>query len=261
MEYDRLNVTKSNFLTQIVDSGKDRGMKIITAQFDLPGQELYARLLKVFEYSAKKNMPDVSFQVLPVKPIRAIGIDQHLANNRAKMEAWSQIEITEPTILMDCDMIVLNNMIEAFNFDYDIGLTYRTCGNPPRNGGVVFLQPTDRANKFLKTWNKIDKWLYRNRVQHQIYRKKYTGMNQASLGYLLENNLIDGLVEWRFSCWEWNACNEDWPYIAGYTKAVHVKGGGQLRGAIKNNVPYEYVPEGYREVLRLWRAYECESKS
>ena len=235
-------------------------MKVVTAWFDMPGQNRYKRLLDVFLYSVKKNMPDATLEVLNIKPMRGVGIDQHLANNRAKMETWAQIDITEPTILADCDMLVLQDLSVAFDVVEDVGLTYRTADFPPRNGGMIFLQPTVNANRFLKQWNKVDRFLYGHRIVHELYRKKYAGMNQASLGYLLESGILPTLNVTELPCSIWNACNEDWPNISRKTKAVHIKGKNQLRGDALSDKPIEDIEPSRRKAVMLWRQYEREAK-
>lgn len=176
-------------------------------------------------------------------------------NNRAKMEAWGRVadELTEPTILMDCDMLVRSDLSPAFDNIEHVGLTTRTACQWPINGGVVFLQPTDEARRFLRVWNKLDRKLYTDKALHHYWRERFGGMNQAALGLMLTNfNVAEPQY---FPCAEWNACDEDWQHVTDSTRVVHYK--GDLRKAALSDAPSQVIRDDLRPLVEIWREAEA----
>ena len=168
-------------------------MKIISVQFDYLGLRKYNILSRVLEYSIKKNCPDADLEMLRINPPGRYPTKRCFAANTLKMQKW--IEIMEKTnddiVFLDCDMLVLQDISDIFNNDFDIGLTVRGNGSIPYNGGVVFAKNTKDAHSFMHLWNKTNIELYNDSKKHNYWRntKGYAGMNQAALGYLLEEKI------------------------------------------------------------------------
>jgi hypothetical protein len=159
-------------------------------QFDYGMNVVYDNLLKVFEYSVRKHMPDVKFVVYKEKEPQITHTKKAFTSNNYKLEKWLQAFGTEADddeiIFMDCDMLVLQDLATAFKEMFDIGYTRRTAAKMPYNGGVVFARNTPEAKLFVQLWQYIDGIMYRNETFHVPYRNKYAGMNQAAFGFMKE---------------------------------------------------------------------------
>ena len=230
-------------------------MKIITTYFDHPGRLDYSRLHRVWRASVEATMPDAEALTLSPALQEAWSNRPSWQNNRAKMEAWGKVadNLDEPTILMDCDMLVRSDLSSAFESVEHVGLTKRTECRWPINGGVVFLQPTDEARRFLRIWNKLDRKLYQDKALHHYWRERFGGMNQAALGLMLTN--YDVAEPQYFPCAKWNACDEDWANVGTATRVVHYK--GDLRKATLSDAPTQVFRDDLRSLVEQWREAEA----
>lgn len=233
-------------------------MKIVSVQFDYPGQNRYDKLAQVLTYSIKKNCPNADFELIKLKApdIKKKIKSKSFASNTLKLEYWLKAlkETTDNIIFIDCDMLVLGDLSSAFLSDFDIGYTKRTSSRIPYNGGVVFVKNTPQAIEFIELWNKINKKMYNDYSIHRPWRDKYAGMNQAAFGYVLEKEKYNAKLK-SFPCAEWNACVEDWVKINDNTKIVHVKGG--LRRAVIGQRPGNGYQ--YRRAILLWNNLAIEA--
>jgi hypothetical protein len=232
-------------------------MKIISVQFDYPGQNKYDKLAQVLEYSIKKNSPSADFELIKLKaPIIKRRIkSKSFASNTIKMEYWLKAlkETDDNVIFIDCDMIVLQDLSNVFNDDYDIGYTKRTGSRLPYNGGVVFVKNTTNATEFIELWNDVNKRMYNDWNFHSPWRNKYAGMNQAAFGYIMEKEKFNAKLK-QFSCAEMNACTEDWPKINKNTKIIHIKG-ALRRAAFNRHRPKDRC----RRALIIWHNLAVEA--
>jgi hypothetical protein len=189
-------------------------MRIITVQFDnILDEELrdYGLLLKVFKYSVFKHMPNTNFHEIIIPPPKKDPTKEYfMTKNTVKLGYWIDAvkESKENTAIMDCDMLALKDMECAFDHDFDIGISVRNA-KIKLNGGLLFVRPNERSIKFLEYWRDINLQMYQRPEFHSPYRTKYAGMNQASLGFCLEN-YQDDLHLAEFPCRIWNVCQEDW---------------------------------------------------
>lgn len=202
-------------------------MRIVTVQFEnILDEELrdYGLLLKVFQYSALKHMPNLNFEIIKIPPPKKDPPKEYfMTKNTIKLDYWINAikQSDEDTILMDCDMLVLKDMSCAFEDDFDIGYTIRKS-KIPLNGGMVFVRPNERSIKFLERWKQINKEMYEDVNFHTPWRNKYAGMNQASFGYVLETYENELNLQ-NFNCREWNVCQEDWSKLDDSCYCLHVK--------------------------------------
>lgn len=218
-------------------------MKIISVQFDWKGTNRYQILSQVFEHSVKKNCPDVELELIKVQaPDRTHKCrSKSFCANTLKLDLWLKAlnETDQNVVFMDCDMIILKDISDAFNYDFDIGYTKRTRASMPYNGGVVFVKNTPEAKQFIQLWKNINDRMYKDNAFHNPYREKYAGMNQAAFGYILEKEKFKAKLK-QFPCAVWNACDDDWRNMNKETRIVHVKSG--LRRSVlltrNMNTPY-----------------------
>lgn len=236
-----------------------------TTHFTMPNANLgdYDRLYNVFAESVRQNGGGHPIAHIAVDPP---GVKRHmtasLEANHAKMLAWQKyIEtIDDDVVLIDCDMLVMRDFSEAFvGSEWDVAITRRTAARMPINGGVVMVRNTARAKAFIKAWAEADTLLYNNHQLHAEWRRKWRGMNQASLGYLLSTD-YPGVVE-RVRCSTYNACEEDWPKVdvKNPPYAIHCKAHLKRRVLSKDSI--DRVEDKYRSIVALWRAYEAIAKN
>lgn len=204
-------------------------MKIVTTLGE-SGIADYKPLYEVFSHSVAKNT-SAELVCLPIEcPKKSGHHTDSLAMNHVKMLEWARyIEtVDDDVVFMDCDMMVLRDIGEAFNdFDFDIAITKRDRHNLPFNGGVVFVRNTKAAHAFIKLWAEVDTQLWEDEVLHVKWRKKAHGMNQASLAYILNDKLHTdtGAMIAMLPCERYNAVEEHWSHIvAKQAYAVHCKG-------------------------------------
>lgn len=117
----------------------------------------------------------------------------------------------------------------AFELDFDVAYTIkpepRKAKQLPFNGGTVLVKVSDASRAFFAQWTQTNRELYADVNRHAPYRAKYGGMNQASLGCMLDECLVpDGCHLEPLPCQRWNACDmhnwRSWRSAA----IVHVKG-------------------------------------
>ena len=170
---------------------------------------------------------------------RIAGTKKCFGSNTLKLEKWVEYlrKAEDNVVLMDCDMLVLRDFSDVFNYDFDIGLTVNGTGEIPYNCGVVFVRNNDKAKNFIYLWNKVNKYLFENPPEHNKWRnhKHYAGMNQAALGCLLETEKYNAVIK-KFECAEWNLCKNNWLKIDNNSRIIHVK--STLRKAVFNTVVY-----------------------
>lgn len=236
-------------------------MKIITTQFDYDGGDDYKRLLNVFVYSAKKNMPHYKLEVVRTAPparneIRTEG----LINNTAKLAIWiDAMERTdEDFIFMDCDMLIKKDMSSAWNHKFDIAYTMLKQAKININGGVMFVRNNDRSRFFMRKMKEVNDQMYMIPEMHWPYRQKYAGMNQAAFGYMLEHpDEGGGCILTPLPCHIYNCCNSEWNNYNDDTLCIHYKSG--LRRAALGQADSR-VTSQMKPLADLWKRYEREMK-
>ena len=196
-------------------------MKIISRYFSFEGaDDRWDRMANVLRKSCDAHGLDHDVQEMPV-PQRCRGAA--VCANHAKLKEWRDCVLTanEPIILADVDVFIQRNPIAGFHAVENVGITYRDQGGPPipLNAGIVFVQPTETSRKFFIDWCDMDARLWAEGSEFMRWRKKYQGMNQASLGALMETT---GFKPTRLNCSKWNLV-EPWdnPEKAAI---VHIKG-------------------------------------
>lgn len=231
-------------------------MKFITVSFDYDGKDNYERLADVFCYSALYHCPDAVVEHVEMGPPPKIKRKQGIQSNTSKLDVWvDRINASkdERIILIDCDMIITGNIFEAFDrFYFDIAYTNRDSHSLPLNGGVIFVRNNERSVAWINELKKINEKMYCDRIFHKEWRSKYAGINQAAMGYLIENYPKDKIRLISIPCIEWNCANPEWQYFdPNKTKAVHVK--GRLRQAC---IMKGVVEEHYSACTEAWKSYE-----
>jgi len=250
-------------------------VKIISVQFDYPGSSRYDKLSRVLEYSIKKNCPGAEFKLIRIAAPTSWRTKKCFASNTVKLQRWvEEMEATDDDIIfLDCDMIVLRDLHDAFKMDFDVALTVNGTGSIPYNGGAVFCHNTQAARDFIRLWNKCNIELYNDMRKHLKWRTKYAGMNQAALGYMLETNAAkphDMLSDTRkikasesivnikrLPCSIWNVCKNDWRTMNDKMYILHVK--SALRTAVLDPRANAMYFRAFSAAIKIWRRMAFEA--
>jgi hypothetical protein len=231
-------------------------VRIVTAHFDYPGEQQYARCLCALRASVKRNAPSSELVVLELRhPAAVKGAYQGWVNNHIKLLAYSQVKIDQPTAFIDVDTLVLRDLSQLFDrYSFDVAAARRPAPKEHLfNGGVVLFKPTARAREFMKKWIEIDERMLRDQAFHMPWHKKYNGQNQASFGYLYETQRKAKIAELPTAML--NACEQDWPTISTVKPYVlHVR--KRLMKAAMGIGSLANVSPRYRPGVALWREYE-----
>jgi len=179
---------------------------IATTWFDRHGGiTRYSQYSKVWRKSAKAvfgdsvelieeaaDPPDFS-QPCPVfyRGSRKIGKSKTLSWLK-KIHTWEKIitclPLGVPILMIDIDTMFFSDPFDDLKqFDFDVGI----CGN---NTGAIYFSGSQESHKFMHRWRVVTEWLFNNKKLYQHYDKKYKGLDQASMGYLLESGEYPGRV-------------------------------------------------------------------
>jgi len=223
------------------------------------GFKKYDILSRVLEYSIQKNCPDADLEMLRIPPPKGYPSKRCFAANTLKIQKWVDImNITNDNIVfLDCDMLVLRDISDIFEDDFDIGLTIRGTGSIPYNGGAVFVRNSQKAKDYMELWNEVNIHLYNNPKEHNYWRNKkgYAGMNQAALGCLMETKKYQANVK-KYPCAIWNLCRNHWNKITDESRILHIKSG--LRKAVFARASSIIVAK-YQKAISIWLQYAKEA--
>lgn len=231
-------------------------MKIVTVQYD----ETFKKLFAVYKKSIELNIPDAELVDIHLPfPENNMGRNCFCHHNHEKLVQWSNYLDTcnEPVILSDADMLALRDPVEIWDIGFDVCYTARTHTNSgrniPLNGGIVFVKPTAAAREFIKLWAEIDTRMYFDSSFHELYFRRYAGMNQASLGYLLEHPELYSAKIFSVFTRKYNAVECDWQYIDNETCFVHIK------SMLRNMILTKQQPHGiYKTAMKRWYEIQCK---
>ena len=234
--------------------------------------EMFRRLADVLEYSAVKHNPAWQVNVAHLEPPphpSAIGQPSHEWNTQ-KMEHWVQRALAAPNgalvALLDGDTMVTGPLDEVWKKPFDVAYTIRDGDRLPLNAGVVFLRISDLTRAFMRDW-----WAWNlhflnpmnypdvngQKEPHAFWRRRYAGINQASLGYMLEK-APHGCQVLKLPCSIWNCCSWE-RYEEGETRIVHVK--SALRRRVFQLPPITPKTPKVQELCNLWHRMEAEAKA
>lgn len=256
-------------------------MKLLSNVFAYGPDQTYIKLAKVMEYSVKKNSPNTPLDMTYIHAPQLRAAKKAFDSNAHKFAEWVKAmdRTNDDVILIDADMAVLRDLSDAFDGDFDIGLTVlpgfellikesphvrpgKTDGPQDRlpfNGGVVMVRNNERARAFIHKWGEIDQRMYgKDHALHNRYRLKYAGMNQASLGWMFENYL-DVKIKF-FDCREWNWCRDKWAWPnhgEPGPRILHIK--SRTRKEIMMQSSLMLIEPTMRPVVKIWRNLAQES--
>ena len=231
-------------------------MTFICVAFDYHDTE-YIRMGNVLVKSIKMNCPNAKIMYHVCPPPEVDESERELkrfGENAEKLRIWVElIELCEDhkIVLIDSDVMVLKDVSEVFKNKFDIGCTRRTRNQRIKyNGGVMFVKKNKNSIDFFREFRDIDDKMYEDREFHAPWREKYSGMNQAAFGYMLEKYRYDINIK-EFPCSVYNALSGDWKlFHPEITKIVHLK--GPLRNVVLNNLSSKY-----QNIKKIWDDIEA----
>lgn len=206
-------------------------MRIVCNHFADP---TFLRLGDALERSVEVNCPEAEFDLwLSPRPEEKSGLLKHYTDNHAKLLIWQQAvncaEDGERLVLMDADTLVLGDLNDAFDVDFDIGWTWRP-GRLPVNSGVVYVRVNERSRAFMDAWADRDKQLMQHRELAKHGASKYGGANQASFMWLITHGKGQDIANCHaLMCRQWNSVDQTWCDFDENTRVLHIK--GRLRDA------------------------------
>lgn len=222
------------------------------------GDRDWTRMAAVLAHTAREHCPgwDVQIEAItPVPHVSALGMPSHVANTQ-KMEHWFDRAMAAPdgtpVLCIDADTMIVQPIDAVWDRVFDLAYTTKVS-RFPFNSGVVFLRMSEPVRDFLAIWMHENRRMLGDQVHHQVWRAKYGGINQASLGYALESKLASGLRLAQLPCVEWNCEDSAWDRANASTRIVHVKSGlrkAALRGR-RGATP------AIRRLADQWRALDA----
>lgn len=223
----------------------------------------YLRMARVLDYTAALHCAGWDRQVRRIEPPPIT--DAHMAAaashvyNTQKMESWYQAVMAaadgDRLALLDADMMIVRPLDDVWDLPFDYAYTTKDS-RFPFNSGVMFLRVSPKVRAFVQAWRDENRRMLREYDFHMPWRKKYGGINQASLGYALDSGLAADLTIARLPCPEWNCEDTSWrTFDPAVTRIVHIK--SQLRLAIfQDGRP----PEKSGPIIQLWRGLEIAAR-
>jgi hypothetical protein len=232
-------------------------LRIITVFFDFDDSRQYHRLHNVLLYSIKKNVNDAEIISIELQEPEPIARVRSFVTNTLKLSEWvKELElcsIGDHVVFLDCDMLVVGELEDDFNSEFDVAYTKRSRSSLPLNGGAIYCQVNERSLAFFRRFLEINNRMYNNKEFHQEWRNKYAGMNQAAFGYMLEKeNHLANIV--ALPCHTWNVCQEDMHDYNPDARVIHIK--GRVRRSIFSDTKHDLGV--IRPIVEMWKRYEYE---
>lgn len=226
-------------------------------------RDSYIRLARVMEKSLNKYSPGIELQIhrgIIDSKIRNMGRgrDQTILHNTLKSvhftEIIQQCKIGELVGMIDCDTMILNPLDDIVKEDFDLAITHRPDGSKMKfNTGVVFCRVSKKIKKLYENWGIVALEMLEDKSFFDDWKDGYGGINQTSLGYLLENGYADKLNVVKLDCAIWNCENTTWHrFNPQKTKVVH------LLGMLRDACLYDKITgyPGMREISAIWNRIE-----
>jgi len=239
-------------------------MEVFYTYFNKPGSSDFTRLKELFEYSLKKHNPKlkitahVSEYPAERKPSER---SAHLENIH-KLKIWNEKvqKARGALLLVDCDLLILDDLSEIQKYDADIVFTDRDMkfSTIRFNAGVIFVRPTKEAKQFFQKWCDISEndFDIENDFWKQICRQA-KGATQSTLTYMVDNNICQNTKLKFIPCDIWNCAAADWSRFSDKTKILHVK--SELRKWFLMRATEQQMEEKYNgHLINILNKYEAE---
>lgn len=200
----------------------------------------FKRLLNVFEKSWAEHH-DIPLEVIYMPGTWDRKYLRGLWMNTIKLEKWAE-NFTDDTVFLDADMLCTGNILDAFDKFNHVAYTKNTHPNRILNAGVFFAKYSDYSVDFMQEWVDTNRKMLNCKIFHTPWRRKYQGINQAALGYMLENGWDATPLDDSYNLCHWV------PGKIETAKMLHIK--GKLRTAVLCGT------REHAKIRKLWKSYE-----
>lgn len=241
-------------------------MRIESVLFAGKRHVLYERMARVLAKSAlAHNQPltihriedeDLEITKLAGGPHRL----RNYVDNTRKTKHHAQLveEAADGELLcfIDADAMILGDLREAEMFgDYDLAITRNPVDIPFRiNTGVYFVRVSDKMRDWHRQWYSKCYEMLGNEELHLEYRGTFGGINQSSLGWMLQH--VGGIKVIELECQEWNCTAHRSAAFDERTKVAHFM--HRLRDYIQRRC---HPPNAnIKTVVDLWFEYDAAEK-
>ena len=222
------------------------------------------RMARVLEWTARKNNPGWSVEVVKLEQRLDHRYTASFVANTQKLDWWAEQVQAAPDgqrlLLLDVDTFVTGPLDGAWAEEFDFAYTIRDVITTryPFNAGAIFLRTVPAARRFMQAWADENRRMLHEPAYHLPFYRAYGGINQAALGKLL----VDGDAAARLGvrvatlpCSVWNCENLTWEqFDPARTRIVHLKDGLRLAALGMDGATQRTL-----ELARLWRALEREA--
>lgn len=240
-------------------------MRIATALFTNEESENYERFVPVLARTAAIHCPGAEFRVH-----RSEGVDEQVKKT-GKDRKWVFVRNAEKTrihneivhaaddgeclCLIDADTMILRDLSPVWLQPFDLAYTVK----PPEaeycvNSGVVFVRVSPITKAFYAAWYETVLRMLTDEPLHRQWKKRWGGINQAALGWMLSNSC--GLRTAELPCEVWNCCKEGWGDAIGRARVVHL-----LEPLKKACVKNAGTNGAIGELAKLWQEHERAAQS
>lgn len=242
-------------------------MQLHTVLFDVPRRKgFYRRMAKVLAFTAELHSPSTPLIVHEVnsgdEDIHATGKFRkacYIDNGRKTKHHCDIVQEApdgELIGLLDADMMVLGDLSEVEQLDFDLAYTVRPDGSRYAfNSGTVFVRTSERMRDFYKLWYEKALQFLSCEKLHAEWRPLYGGINQCALAWMLDNH-AEGLKTQKLPCEIWNCENESWQYFSEETKVVHLV--GDLRRRLMRLERSKTAT--IEQLAKMWSGYDRTAK-
>jgi hypothetical protein len=206
--------------------------------------EMYRRLARVLEHSARERNPSAVVDVANTDPEGVHRSDAFIRKAQDWTRAVVEAKDHEWLALLDTDTLILGEIVSAFYEPFDIAVTTRGDLST-LNSGVVFVRVNDLVREFFAPWaERTAKWCERNRPDRVSYG------DQDALRDMVRKSTLR-FVE--LPCMIWNAQQDCWSHMNRDTRILHLK--SDARRIVFGGEPIGQ--RGAEKAAALWTAAEA----
>lgn len=245
-----------------------RPPRLIACWFPTNEDDRYQRMADVLTYSASRHATGWSIEIAAIDaPGPSAGPRSH-ASNTHKLDYWSAVVAGaadgDRLLLVDADMFLTGPVDAIWSEDFSVAYTVRkSTERYPLNGGVVAVRVNAASRAFMSEWARRNRILFQDPDTHRPWRRRFGGMNQAALGWMLEDRAgwpqeLKHASIHTVPCLAWNCEDTSWSdFDPAVTRIVHVKSG--LRRQVFGGSLYR-APTMLTRLAADWHALERAMK-
>lgn len=227
-------------------------MRLVTFIFNRSNRD-YRQLLKVWEASAEKHMPDVPRTVIWLDEPPKVKGDEETQRHYDMCYAFLKaaewvLQQNEDVIVTDVDLMFTGDMADAFSQSFDIAVTKRNYRHP-FNSGVWYFRNNKKARLFVQSWIGFTKDILKCKRLIRWARKKHGGIDQGSLALAVDSCRDTVAI---LPCRKWNAEQSSWADIDKDVRCIHIKS-AMRKYCLEQRA--DEPPEHIARWVDMWKGY------